>query len=265
MSDYHSGGRASRPALGLAIPDRYPLLELMPYQHTETANAKSEESSEPNAVTTHIGISDRPTNFVTTSLNGDLPNFELCRHRDSQSGSMCPLIICSASEGLDRSELRQAMGPSSTLQLLFGVRIAVTEGQWAGISGGKVQRMPESEREVRFAKKCIMTPGTPERFGANGNVSAPKSSILHYWGHNTSRPTLRRMARDYLTIQGSATPTEHALLSGSLTDTKLRNSLSNILFGAIQLLETKHIDALMAELDTDFGYSTDDEAEDGDL
>ncbi|KAJ7362446.1 hypothetical protein DFH08DRAFT_840912 [Mycena albidolilacea] len=87
------------------------------------------------------------------------------------------------------------------------------------------------------------------------------------------------MARDYLAIQGSATPAERAFSSGSLTDTKLRNSLSTNLFGALQLLKSayrnghiststisaKHIDALIAELDADFGYSTEDEAEDGDL
>ncbi|KAJ6540281.1 hypothetical protein B0H19DRAFT_1001539, partial [Mycena capillaripes] len=48
------------------------------------------------------------------------------------------------------------------------------------------------------------------------------------------------MARDYLAIQGSATPAEPAFSSGSLTDTKPRNSLSSILFGALQLLKSAY-------------------------
>ncbi|KAJ6566581.1 hypothetical protein B0H19DRAFT_1025254 [Mycena capillaripes] len=47
------------------------------------------------------------------------------------------------------------------------------------------------------------------------------------------------MARDYLAIQGSATPAERAFSSGSLTDTKLRNSLSTSLFGTLQLLKVR--------------------------
>ncbi|KAJ7023358.1 hypothetical protein C8F04DRAFT_1401738 [Mycena alexandri] len=35
--------------------------------------------------------------------------------------------------------------------------------------------------------------------------------ILHWWGHNTSDPTLGRMARDYLAIQGSSTAAELGL------------------------------------------------------
>jgi hypothetical protein len=83
------------------------------------------------------------------------------------------------------------------------------------------------------------------------------------------------MARDYLAIQGSATPAERAFSSGSLTGTKLRNSLSTELFEALQLLKSayrnghisasgiasKHIDALIEELDADFGFSTNMDAD----
>ncbi|KAJ6619178.1 hypothetical protein B0H10DRAFT_1767013, partial [Mycena sp. CBHHK59/15] len=49
-------------------------------------------------------------------------------------------------------------------------------------------------------------------------------------------PTIRCMARDYLAIQGFATPAECAFSSGSLTGTKLRNRLNIDLFEALQLL-----------------------------
>jgi hypothetical protein len=87
------------------------------------------------------------------------------------------------------------------------------------------------------------------------------------------------MARDYLAIQGSATPAERAFSSGSLTGTKLRNSLSPEMFEALQLLKNVycnghisasaiaacHIDALITELDADFGYSAGDEADIADI
>jgi len=83
------------------------------------------------------------------------------------------------------------------------------------------------------------------------------------------------MARDYLAIQGSATPAERAFSSGSLTGTKLRNSLSTDLFEALQLLKgvyrnshisasaiaARHIEALIEELDADFGYSAEDDTD----
>jgi hypothetical protein len=86
------------------------------------------------------------------------------------------------------------------------------------------------------------------------------------------------MAHNYLPIQGSATPAEHAFSSGGLTGTNLRNSLSADLFKALQLLKSayrngligagaiaaKRIDALIAELDEDFGYDTDSGADNSD-
>jgi hypothetical protein len=83
------------------------------------------------------------------------------------------------------------------------------------------------------------------------------------------------MARDYLAIQGSATPAERAFSSGSLTGTKLRNRLSIDLFEALQLLKSAyrngHIsageiaanrtEALIAEL-VEEGFGLDDEEDD---
>jgi len=48
------------------------------------------------------------------------------------------------------------------------------------------------------------------------------------------------MAKDYLAIQGSATPSERAFSSGSLTDTKRRSRLSPLVFEALQLLKSAY-------------------------
>ncbi|KAF7372957.1 hypothetical protein MSAN_00502900 [Mycena sanguinolenta] len=92
-----------------------------------------------------------------------------------------------------------------------------------------------------------------------GYLSSPlenTDNVLHYWG-------------------GSAIPAERAFSSGSLTGTKLRNSLSAELFEALQLLKSAyrnghisasaiastHIDALIEELEADFGFSADIDAD----
>ncbi|KAH8979997.1 hypothetical protein EDB92DRAFT_1806027, partial [Lactarius akahatsu] len=38
-------------------------------------------------------------------------------------------------------------------------------------------------------------------------------------------PTLKQITRDYLVIQGSATPSEHAFSSGGITDSAQRKHL----------------------------------------
>jgi hypothetical protein len=55
--------------------------------------------------------------------------------------------------------------------------------------------------------------------------------------HSTQYPTLARIARDYLAIQGSSVPSERAFSSGGLTGTKLRNRLSPQIFEALQILK----------------------------
>ena len=94
------------------------------------------------------------------------------------------------------------------------------------------------------------------------------TDVIAWWGRQDSRyPTLRRMARDYLAIQGSATPSERAFSSGGITDTARRNHLSPNLFEALQILKStyrnqhitavhqaaQHVDALIAqqELETE--------------
>jgi hypothetical protein len=48
------------------------------------------------------------------------------------------------------------------------------------------------------------------------------------------------MARDYLAIQGSATPSERAFSGGGITGTSIRNSLSVSSFEALQLLKNAY-------------------------
>jgi hypothetical protein len=83
---------------------------------------------------------------------------------------------------------------------------------------------------------------------------------------------LKRIARDYLAIQGSATPSERAFSSGGITGTARRSSLSTDIFEALQILKgayrnghvtaaveaTKHIDALIAGLDATSSTSDDE-------
>jgi hAT family C-terminal dimerisation region len=53
-------------------------------------------------------------------------------------------------------------------------------------------------------------------------------------------PTLSKMARDYLAIQGSATPSERAFSSGGTTGTAKRNRLKPDAFEALQLLKSAY-------------------------
>ena len=74
---------------------------------------------------------------------------------------------------------------------------------------------------------------------------------------------MKRIARDYLCIQGSATPSERAFSSGGITGAARRNRLSVEAFEALQILKStyrnghvaainqaaQHIDALIVDLE----------------
>ena len=53
-------------------------------------------------------------------------------------------------------------------------------------------------------------------------------------------PTLSRVARDYLAIQGSSVPSERAFSSGALTATHRHNRLSADIFEALQILKSAY-------------------------
>jgi hypothetical protein len=63
--------------------------------------------------------------------------------------------------------------------------------------------------------------------------------------HQTQFPTLARIARDYLAIQGSSVALERSFSSGGLTDTKSRNSMSPETFEALQILKSCYKDGLI--------------------
>ena len=48
------------------------------------------------------------------------------------------------------------------------------------------------------------------------------------------------MARDYLPIQGSSTPSERVFSNASLTDSKQRNRLAPDMFEALQILKSSY-------------------------
>jgi len=54
------------------------------------------------------------------------------------------------------------------------------------------------------------------------------------------------MAQDYLPIQGSATPSEHAFSNASLTDSKQRNRLTTEVFEALQNLKSVYCNGHMS-------------------
>jgi hypothetical protein len=63
--------------------------------------------------------------------------------------------------------------------------------------------------------------------------------------HQAQYPTLSRMARDYLAVQGSAVPSERAFSSGALTSTRCRNRLTLELFEALQMLKSAYRSGLV--------------------
>jgi hypothetical protein len=62
--------------------------------------------------------------------------------------------------------------------------------------------------------------------------------IIGWWGmHSRQYPTLSRMAKDFLAIQGSSTPSERAFSSGGITGTARRNALHPTTFSALQIVK----------------------------
>ena len=85
------------------------------------------------------------------------------------------------------------------------------------------------------------------------NLSLLTQSKLHH--HSIQYPTLLRIARDYLAIQGSATPLERAFLSGG---TAKHNCLTPEAFEELQLLRNAYHNGHLAA-DIDFSKTDDDE------
>ncbi|KAF5340518.1 hypothetical protein D9758_015834 [Tetrapyrgos nigripes] len=85
----------------------------------------------------------------------------------------------------------------------------------------------------------LESPLEPQPQREDGKVN--EFDVIWWWGHHQDTyPTLSRMARDYLAIQGSATPSERAFSSAGLTDHKCRNRLKPEMFAAIQTLKAAY-------------------------
>ena len=71
--------------------------------------------------------------------------------------------------------------------------------------------------------------------------------------YSTQYPTISRIAKDYLVIQGSTVASEHSFSSGGHTGTARRNSLLPKTFEALQLLKSayrqQHISATVHNID----------------
>jgi len=71
-------------------------------------------------------------------------------------------------------------------------------------------------------------------------TATSKSAYTKLQHHSIQYPTLARIARDYLAIQGLATPSERAFSSGGTTGTAKRNRLTPEAFEALQLLKSAY-------------------------
>ena len=67
--------------------------------------------------------------------------------------------------------------------------------------------------------------------------------------HSCQYPTLARIAKDYLAIQGSSTASERAFSSGGITATPRRNSLHPETFGALQILKAGYRNGHLSAID----------------
>ncbi|KAF5353067.1 hypothetical protein D9758_008765 [Tetrapyrgos nigripes] len=88
-------------------------------------------------------------------------------------------------------------------------------------------------------RRYLESPLEPQPQGEDGKIN--EFDVIWWWGHHQDTyPTLSCMARDYLAIQGSATPSERAFSSAGLTDHKSRNRLKPEMFAAIQTLKAAY-------------------------
>lgn len=67
----------------------------------------------------------------------------------------------------------------------------------------------------------------------------PQTNSLRY-------PTLARMAKDYLAIQGSSVPSERAFSLAGMDSTKRRNALKSDIFEALQILKSAYRNGLLS-------------------
>ena len=74
----------------------------------------------------------------------------------------------------------------------------------------------------------------------------------------TKYPTLKCIARDYLAIQGSVTPSEHVFSSGGITGSACRSCLSTDTFEALQILKGAYWNGHVKAVDEASRHMVDD-------
>ena len=67
--------------------------------------------------------------------------------------------------------------------------------------------------------------------------------------HSRQFPTLACIAKDYLAIQGSSTPSECAVSSGGITATPCHNSLQPTTFSALQIVKFRYHNSHLSAID----------------
>jgi hypothetical protein len=64
--------------------------------------------------------------------------------------------------------------------------------------------------------------------------------LLHVQQHSVQYPTMAKISKDYLAIQGSAVASEHSFSSGEITGISQHNCLLPETFKALQLLKSAY-------------------------
>ncbi|KAF5371872.1 hypothetical protein D9615_009521 [Tricholomella constricta] len=101
---------------------------------------------------------------------------------------------------------------------------------------------PESTTSQKATTACVdaeHTQASP-RDELKRYLESPLEKVENKHSGPSHYPTLARLTRNHLAIQGSATPSEHVFSSGGLTGVALRNRLTVEAFEALQLLKSAY-------------------------
>jgi hAT family C-terminal dimerisation region len=106
----------------------------------------------------------------------------------------------------------------------------------------RAKRSPQEELNAYLTSPLENVENIVAWWGVSTVISCSliSDANLCFQHHASQYPTLARMARDYLAIQGSAVPSERAFSSGGLSATQRRNQLSPALFESLQLLKSAY-------------------------
>ncbi|KIY46992.1 hATC-domain-containing protein, partial [Fistulina hepatica ATCC 64428] len=177
---------------------------------------------------------DTDVYFICLALD---PNTKTAYTRNAWSQEEYDVGLCTLEEKFDQYYVTASLPTEKTSKLpptsQDGNRRNVPHASY-----GSAWMKSMTKRDQPSNRKAALTP----RVELEAYLAAPLESevrdIIAWWGnHATQYPTLSRMARDYLAIQGSAVAAERTFSSGALTDTLRRNRIKPDLFGALQILK----------------------------